>query len=67
LINLLFVYDEYSDVSNPDVVDKLEDIVIEALESPDSPSASGHQHVLGDMTRECVVAHKGFQPYGHQN
>jgi len=52
LMNFYFVYDEYTDVSDPQVAERLATIVLDAMKYPFAPSKD--THLLGDMTKECV-------------
>ncbi|KAF9555722.1 terpenoid synthase [Agrocybe pediades] len=54
LMNFYFIYDEYTDVSDPSVAEELANIVIEQMkdELDTTLHPYSHNHVLGGMTRE---------------
>ncbi|KDR78286.1 hypothetical protein GALMADRAFT_266794 [Galerina marginata CBS 339.88] len=51
LMNFYFVYDEYTDVSDPVSAANLANIVIDAMKNPDAFPSNG-SHLLGEMTRQ---------------
>ncbi|KAF8550942.1 terpenoid synthase, partial [Imleria badia] len=51
LMNLLFVIDEYSDVSEPSEFRKQKDIVMDALRNPHEPRPKG-EWICGEMARQ---------------
>jgi len=51
LMNFYFVYDEYTDVSDPSVAHHLANVVLDAMKG--QPQRSNvEEHLLGRMTRE---------------
>ena len=48
---LFFVFDEYSDVENAEIVRKQADMIMDALRNPFIPRPSG-EIVLGELTRQ---------------
>ncbi|KAI0036496.1 terpenoid synthase [Vararia minispora EC-137] len=51
LMNMFFVFDEYSDVSHPDEVQVMADIIMDALRNPHIPRPVG-EWIGGEMTRQ---------------
>jgi len=51
LMNMFFVYDEYSDVSHEDDVQVMADIIMDALRNPHKPRPEG-EWVGGEVTRQ---------------
>ena len=55
MINLFFVFDEYTDIATDAIAQYLVDIVKGALRNPHKPRPEG-EHVLGEVTRQCAPA-----------
>ncbi|TBU29047.1 terpenoid synthase [Dichomitus squalens] len=51
LMNVFFVFDEYSDVTDEKTVQGLADIIMDALRNPFAPRPAG-ENVLGEITRQ---------------
>ena len=51
LMNMFFVYDEYSDVAEPEEVQVMANIIMDALRNPHKPRPSG-EWVGGEVTRQ---------------
>ncbi|KAF5384031.1 hypothetical protein D9757_006948 [Collybiopsis confluens] len=51
LMNLFFVFDEYTDVCNAEEARMLADVVMDALRDPDIPRSSG-ESVVGEIARQ---------------
>ncbi len=51
LMNLFFVFDEYTDNASPNVVRKYADIVMDAIRNPTKPRPDG-EVVLGVVAQE---------------
>jgi len=51
LMNLFFIYDEYSDVAHEDEVQVYADIIMDALRNPHKPRPKG-EWVGGEVTRQ---------------
>jgi Delta6-protoilludene synthase len=51
LMNMFFVYDEYSDVAHEDEVQVMADIIMDALRNPHTPRPKG-EWVGGEVTRQ---------------
>lgn len=51
LMNMFFVYDEYSDVAHEDDVQVMADIIMDALRNPHKPRPEG-EWVGGEVTRQ---------------
>ncbi|KAJ3718403.1 terpenoid synthase [Lentinula raphanica] len=51
LLNLFFMYDEYSDVCDPQEARRLADIVMDALRNPDLPRPQ-HEFIIGEITKQ---------------
>ncbi|KAJ3517444.1 hypothetical protein NLJ89_g506 [Agrocybe chaxingu] len=51
MMNLFFVYDEYTDVVSPETAHKLSQIVVDAMKNPDERSSYG-EHPIGDKAKE---------------
>jgi hypothetical protein len=56
LMNLFFVFDEYTDAGTAADVQILSDIVIDALHHPDIPRPQG-ENVIGEITRQSGSLH----------
>ncbi|CAA7262204.1 unnamed protein product [Cyclocybe aegerita] len=63
LMNFYFVYDEYTDVSDSAVADRLANIVIDAMRNPENSSQSG-DHLLGKMTKHFWTRALAMAPAG---
>ena len=71
LMNVFFVFDEYTDVEDADVVREMVDIVIDAIRHPEKPRPEG-EVLLGELARQCVcspltqsLAHISPLDFGH--
>ena len=53
MMNLLFIYDEYTDIADGEVAGKIRDIVMDAFRHPERPHPEG-EFLLGEMIRESV-------------
>ncbi|KAF9528055.1 terpenoid synthase [Crepidotus variabilis] len=53
-MNLIFVFDEYTDVAEPIVARQLTETVLDAMRNPKKTSRHG-EHLLGEMTRQFWV------------
>ena len=53
LMNLLYVFDEYTDIADGEGVERIRKITLDALRHPEKPRPGG-EHLLGEMTREFV-------------
>ncbi|KAJ3509656.1 hypothetical protein NLJ89_g5106 [Agrocybe chaxingu] len=51
MMNLFFVYDEYTDVSSPEIAHRLANIAVDAMRNPDGVSPFG-EDLMGDMTKQ---------------
>ncbi|KZT64788.1 terpenoid synthase [Daedalea quercina L-15889] len=51
LMNVFFVFDEYTDVEDADVVREMVDIVIDAIHNPEKPRPEG-EVLLGELARQ---------------
>lgn len=51
LMNMFFVYDEYSDVAHEDDVQVMANIIMDALRNPHKPRPKG-EWVGGEVTRQ---------------
>ncbi|KAF9067678.1 terpenoid synthase [Rhodocollybia butyracea] len=66
LMNSFFVFDEYSDVAEPDVVRKQADIVMDAIRHPHIPRPKG-EYIGGEIHRQFwELASKGATPTGQR-
>ena len=54
---LFFVFDEYSDPENADIVKKQADIIMDALRDPSKPRPEG-ENVIGEITRQSAFDHQ---------
>ncbi|THU78335.1 terpenoid synthase [Dendrothele bispora CBS 962.96] len=62
LMNCFFIFDEYSDVADPDVVRKQADIIMDAIRNPHNPRPSG-EFIGGEVHRQFwVLVSKGASP-----
>lgn len=52
-MNVFFVFDEYTDVEDADVVREMVDIVIDAIRNPEKPRPEG-EVLLGELARQYV-------------
>lgn len=50
-MNLFFVFDEYTDVEDEHGVQRMADIVMDALRNPDVPRPAG-ESVIGEIARQ---------------
>lgn len=55
-MNVFFVFDEYTDVEDADVVREMVDIVIDAIHNPEKPRPEG-EVLLGELARQYVYSH----------
>ena len=64
MINLFFVFDEYTDIATDDVAQYLADITKDALRNPHKPRSEG-EHFFGQITRQCVppLFVSSYRPY----
>jgi len=53
LMNLVYVYDEYTDIADGEGADKIRNIVMDAFRHPEKPRPEG-ELLLGEMAREFV-------------
>ncbi|CAA7262784.1 unnamed protein product [Cyclocybe aegerita] len=51
MMNLFFVYDEYTDVVSPEIAHRLSKIVVDAMKNSDEMSPCG-EHPIGDKAKE---------------
>jgi len=61
LMNLFYVYDEYTDIADGEGADKIRNIVMDAFRHPEKPRPEG-ELLLGEMARE-FVPFLFFRPY----
>ncbi|KAF9058831.1 terpenoid synthase [Rhodocollybia butyracea] len=62
LMNCFFIFDEYSDVAEPDVVQKQVDIIMDAIRRPHIPRPKG-EFIGGEIHRQYwEIARKGATP-----
>ena len=61
LMNLFYVYDEYTDIANGEGADRIRDIVMDAFRHPEKPRPEG-ELLVGEMAREFVSSIL-FLPY----
>ncbi|THU84488.1 terpenoid synthase [Dendrothele bispora CBS 962.96] len=62
LMNCFFIFDEYSDVADPDVVRKQADIIMDAIRNPHKPRPKG-EFIGGEAHRQFwELASKGATP-----
>ena len=55
-MNLLYVYDEYTDIVDGEGANQVRDIVMDAFRHPEKPRPEG-ELLLGEMARESVSFH----------
>ena len=55
-MNLLYVYDEYTDIVDGEGADQVRAIVMDAFRHPEKPRPEG-ELLLGEMARESVSFH----------
>jgi Delta6-protoilludene synthase len=53
-MNLLFVFDEYSDIENEYTVRQLGDVMMDTLHNPNKRRRKG-ESIIGEMTRQYVL------------
>ena len=53
MINILFIFDESTDIASDDMAQYLADIMKDALRNPNKPRPE-NEHVLGEITRQCA-------------
>lgn len=53
MVNLIFVFDEFSDVATDATAQYLAHIMKDALRNPHKPRPED-EHVLGEVTHQCV-------------
>jgi hypothetical protein len=53
LMNLFYVYDEYTDIAGGEGADRIRNIVMDAFRHPEKPRPEG-ELLLGEMAREFV-------------
>lgn len=56
MMNMVFVFDEYSDVSPTDEVQKQADVIMDALRNPHTPRPKG-EWIGGEVARQWVLFH----------
>ena len=59
-MNVFFVFDEYTDVEDADVVREMVDIVIDAINDPEKPRPQG-ELLLGELARQYVCGRRSFR------
>ena len=61
LMNLFFVFDEYSDVEDEHTVQTFADVIMDALRNPHKARPAG-EPVLGEIARQCVFLTARYEP-----
>ena len=53
LMNLFYVFDEYTDIADTKGAEKIRNVVVDAMRNPHKPRPEG-ELLIGEMTREYV-------------